>query len=92
MSPFQRQKTISILDYFNGFGPLSMQATAAIAEIQLYYKNVPFLKYRKCLRKSRLFTILIYRLRAYEQLTPIYDNVSGIAKKKLSHTAWSHNS
>ena len=46
-SPFQRQKTIIILDFFNSFGSrdisLPMIATVAIANIQLYLKKIcPF--------------------------------------------------
>ena len=42
--PFQKQKTIIILDFSNGFvsidTSLSMIATAAIAKIQLYYNKI----------------------------------------------------
>ena len=49
LSAFQKQKTIMILDYFDGFGftdiynnSLFTIATAAIAKIQLYYEKCLF--------------------------------------------------
>ena len=54
---------------------LSSIASAAITEIQHYYKNVClFINIVKCLWKSTHFAI-IYS--AYEELTPFYNNVSG---------------
>ena len=61
-----------------------MIATAGIAEIPLYYKTMCYLKIIvKYLLKGTHFVMLIYR--AYEQLTPIYDNVSSTGKKYLTY-------
>ena len=45
-------------------------------------KNTDFYYYRQISLNITYFVILIYK--GYEQLTPIYDNVSGTSKNKLS--------
>ena len=45
-------------------------------------KNVHFCQIVKFLWKPTYFVMLIYK--GYEQLKPIYDNVSGTSKKELS--------
>ena len=58
-------------------------ATVPIVKIHVYYKKMyTFVNIVKFLWKPTYFVMLIYR--GYEQLTPIYDNVSGTSKKELS--------
>ena len=90
MNPFQREKTIIISGDFLYRDPETFHghlfftiATVAIVKIHVYYKKMyTFINIVKFLRKPTSFVMLIYR--GHEQLKPIYNNVSGTSKKKLS--------
>ena len=58
---------------------LSAIARGAIAKSKLYYKKCVFLKYRKMSLKE--YTICNDDNRAYAQLMPFYDDVSGTGRK-----------
>ena len=53
-------------------------------KIQVYHKNWTFFFNVKFLWNGVFFAALINS--EYELLTPIYDNVSGTSKRKLSHS------
>ena len=80
-SPFQRQTTTIISGYSNGFGFRDTRWQLLLSpNFKFTTKKQLFKNCRQMSLKWEHFTMLIYR--TYEQLRPIYDNVSGTGRAR----------